>query len=291
MSELICLDERYSTTRMLNNPRPNIKSNVENQNSLFCPVGGESQGEGGLRKCGYFKTSLPNQPLITVVTVVFNGAKYLEETIQSVINQTYSNIEYIIIDGGSTDGTLDVLYSFDNQLDYWVSEPDAGIYDAMNKAIELARGQFIYHLNIGDQLLCIPVLFEESELKEVICIAGVVQTSANSFHIPSVDLRLRFHNTLHHQGCFYRKTSNLFYDIHYKIFSDFDLNQRLLNDGGKFILCSDVVAIHDVGGVSHTTNRFFEVYSIVLKNFGPWWAVVCFAYFKYRGLLKRLQII
>jgi glycosyltransferase involved in cell wall biosynthesis len=90
-----------------------------------------------------------NKPLITVVTVVFNGAKFLENTIQSVINQTYSNIEYIIIDGCSTDGTLDVIEKYRDEIS-WVSEHDKGIYDAMNKGIAMANGKWINFMNAGD---------------------------------------------------------------------------------------------------------------------------------------------
>ena len=74
-----------------------------------------------------------DNPLITVVTVVFNDVQHIEDTILSVVNQTYPNIEYIIIDGGSTDGTIDIIKKYEERIAYWVSEPDKGIYDAMNK--------------------------------------------------------------------------------------------------------------------------------------------------------------
>jgi glycosyltransferase involved in cell wall biosynthesis len=93
------------------------------------------------------------KPLITVITVVFNGAKTLEETILSVINQTYNNIEYIIIDGGSTDGTLDILKYYENAIDYWVSEKDTGIYDAWNKGLRIASGEWIAFLGADDVYL------------------------------------------------------------------------------------------------------------------------------------------
>lgn len=246
---------------------------------------------GGKRSSETEQASKRETPLISVITVVYNDAAQVRSTIESVLQQKRTDIEYIVIDGGSTDGTCDVLHEFDSQIDYWVSEPDGGIYDAMNKAISLVRGQFVYHLNIGDRLLRIPGVFDEPVPEDVICIAGVVQTSANGLHIPSAGVSLRFHNTLHHQGCFYRKTSDLRYDLRYKVFSDFDLNQRLLRNGGRIDLCADIVAFHDSGGISHTTNHFFEVYDIVLKNFGPGWGAICFAYFKYRGLLKRLRLI
>ena len=108
--------------------------------------------EGGARSHNKPKNSLPNQPLITVITVVYNGVETLEDTIRSVIEQTYNNVEHIIIDGGSTDGTLDILRKYDGEIDYWLSEKDAGIYDAMNKGIALANGDYIGMLNADDFL-------------------------------------------------------------------------------------------------------------------------------------------
>lgn len=90
------------------------------------------------------------QPLITIITAVYNASEFLERTILSVLNQTWSNIEYIIIDGGSTDGTLDIIRKYEQPIAYWVSEPDKGIYDAWNKAIKLARGEWIVFLGAGD---------------------------------------------------------------------------------------------------------------------------------------------
>mgnify|MGYP006076921201 CR=1 FL=1 len=91
-----------------------------------------------------------NHPLISIITVVYNGAKTLEQTIQSVINQTYNNIEYIIIDGGSTDGTLDIIKEYENHISQWVSEPDKGLYDAMNKGISKAKGLLVGMINSDD---------------------------------------------------------------------------------------------------------------------------------------------
>lgn len=89
-------------------------------------------------------------PKITVITVVFNGYEVLEKTIISVINQVYNNIEYLIIDGGSNDGTLDIIKKYENSIQYWTSEKDKGIYDAMNKGLEKANGDWILFLNAGD---------------------------------------------------------------------------------------------------------------------------------------------
>jgi glycosyltransferase involved in cell wall biosynthesis len=109
-----------------------------------------ARSEGGLRINGVEKTSTQDTPLVTVITVVFNGAATVEHTIRSVIEQTYDNVEHIIIDGGSTDATLGILQKYDGNIAYWVSEKDAGIYDAMNKGIALARGDYIGMLNSDD---------------------------------------------------------------------------------------------------------------------------------------------
>jgi len=90
-------------------------------------------------------------PVVTVVTVVCNGEPLLERTIRSVVGQTYYAVELIIIDGGSTDGTLDIIRRYDPKIDYWMSEPDKGIYDAMNKGIDFATGAWICFLNAGDE--------------------------------------------------------------------------------------------------------------------------------------------
>lgn len=108
---------------------------------------------GNLNKTGAFEQGRHDQSLITIITVVFNGVQSIRNTIQSVVSQSYGNIEYIIIDGGSTDGTLDVIREFDNVIDYWVSEPDHGIYDAWNKGVVLANGEWIGFLGADDSYL------------------------------------------------------------------------------------------------------------------------------------------
>ena len=106
--------------------------------------------EGGTRLKGEKRESSKEYPLISIITVVFNGEKYLEEAIKSVLSQSYENIEYIIIDGGSTDGTLDIIKRYEDKIAYWKSEPDKGLYDGLNKGIALSNGAIFAALHADD---------------------------------------------------------------------------------------------------------------------------------------------
>lgn len=106
--------------------------------------------KGGRRERGGQRSSSPFEPLVSIVTVVYNGAATLERTMQSVFAQRYPNIEYIVVDGGSSDGTLDLLRKHEDRLDLWVSERDKGIYDAMNKGVALCTGEWVALINADD---------------------------------------------------------------------------------------------------------------------------------------------
>ena len=107
---------------------------------------------------------------ITIVTVTYNCSKILKETLESCINQDYENVEYIIIDGASTDGTLDIINQHSENISFILSEPDKGIYDAMNKGIEHATGEWIFFLNAGDKFYSNKTL---SDLFHNICEFGI----------------------------------------------------------------------------------------------------------------------
>src|SRR5262249_20286541 len=108
--------------------------------------------EGGRRMTGRVKSSTSTWPLVTYVTVVRNNVKTLQRAIDSVQRQTYPAVEHVVLDGGSTDGTLDVIRKYGDRLDYFASQPDEGVYEALNKAIPLARGDLICVLNSDDWL-------------------------------------------------------------------------------------------------------------------------------------------
>jgi glycosyltransferase involved in cell wall biosynthesis len=116
--------------------------------------------EGGVRCNGVSKHS-DKSALVSIITVVFNDVLHIEATIESVLAQTYENVEFIIIDGGSTDGTLDIIKKYEHAIDYWVSDRDNGIYDAMNKGIDLVSGGWINFMNSGDSF------YKTSVLKDI----------------------------------------------------------------------------------------------------------------------------
>lgn len=92
------------------------------------------------------------QPTFSIITITYNAVRLVEQTLLNVLSQSYPNIEYIVIDGGSTDGTVDIIKQYESGLAYWVSEPDKGIYDAMNKGLQKATGDYVWFINAGDSL-------------------------------------------------------------------------------------------------------------------------------------------
>ena len=107
--------------------------------------------EGGLRTKKIFKKSKKDEPLISIITVVLNNEKYLQEAIESLKSQSYRNFEHIVIDGGSSDRTLEIIKKNDENIDYWISKKDKGIYDAFNLGMKLARGDYLGFLNSDDK--------------------------------------------------------------------------------------------------------------------------------------------
>jgi glycosyltransferase involved in cell wall biosynthesis len=168
-----------------------------------------------------------SKPKISIITVVYNGEKYLEETIKSVINQTYDNIEYIIIDGGSSDGTLEIIKKYEDRIDYWVSEQDKGIYDAMNKGIKAFSGDYINFLNAGDSFVSNEVLakvFDKKQKYDLVYGAIALQSSENKFLTNVYPKKFTKFNlifwgtgTLNHQTMFVNRNILVKYSLDYRL--------------------------------------------------------------------------
>jgi glycosyltransferase involved in cell wall biosynthesis len=219
----------------------------------------------------------PNKTLITVITIVFNDEKNIERTIQSVINQTYKNIDYIIIDGGSTDKTLDIIHKYEEKIDYWITENDKGIYDAMNKGISLARGEWINFMNSGD------IFFDKETIakinfdrdKNINVLYGDAETEYTGFSkiYKAGNLRdLPYSMQFSHQSAFFRTAyhqQNLF-TLKYKFASDFYLILQLfINNPDSFAEVPIVISSVSVGGISDK-KTYLSVYErwLIVKELG-----------------------
>lgn len=217
-------------------------------------------------------------PLISVITVVYNGAQFLEETILSVINQTYPNLEYIIIDGGSSDGSVDIIKKYEDKIAYWVSEPDRGIYDAMNKGITKAHGEWINFMNASDTFYSHETLeriFSSTFLTDVIAGAYQLKGTKEGLYFPLQILDLVAYGELLscHQALFFNKntlSTEIYYDTRYKINADNDIMMRLCNAKYKIGFTNEIVAVFDTTGISSRKPKGFipEKYKIIYKNFG-----------------------
>jgi len=147
-------------------------------------------------------------PLVTIVTVCFNAAAHIEQTIKSVLAQSYSQIEYVVIDGGSTDGTLEIIERFSNRITKWISEPDDGIAHAMNKGLEMTRGDYVLFLHADDYLLSQTSIEEAvSYLQgdhEIVAFTIYYETSkGKALNRPrGFDWRMNFKTGLWHQAVF-----------------------------------------------------------------------------------------
>lgn len=181
-----------------------------------------------------------NRPLISIITVVFNSELFLEKTIKSVVNQSYTEIEYIIIDGGSTDGTLEIIKRYEKYLSIWISEQDEGLYDAMNKGIALAKGEYLWFINSGDEL------YSENILNDIFAqidtLPDVIYGETEIINFKGQSLGMRRHKTpkkldwksfrfgmlVCHQSIIVRSSLVENYVIDYKYSSDFEWVVRIL---------------------------------------------------------------
>lgn len=226
--------------------------------------------EGGLRTEGYFKKSLNNKPLLSIITVVFNGEKYLEETIRSVINQTYDNVEYIIIDGGSTDGTIDIIKKYKNKIDYWKSEKDSGIYDAMNKGIDLVAGDWINFMNAGDKFYdnttCNTLFKEDKDFANIDILYGDLIVDYGKFNrlekAKSID-KIWKGMVFSHQSSFIRSSyhKEKKYTLSYNIAGDFEFFYNTFKKNKQFKYLNNTISIMGVEGLSDG-NRFQSIWQM-----------------------------
>ncbi len=235
--------------------------------------------EGGLRTRGIIKSSTPAEPLLSVITVVYNGAAHIERAFESVFSQDYSNIEYIVVDGGSSDGTVDIIREHENKIDYWVSESDHGIYDAMNKGVVISKGDLIGVLNSDDY-------YEPGAIKDVVTTyleteyRGII--FGNSFVIQG-DLGIRYLSIgkaslwrglgFKHQAMFVHRYVHEqigLYNTGYRIAADYDFVMNAVCKGVRLVHIEKNLVNYSNTGVSgiNRIETLNEIRMIAREHFG-----------------------
>ena len=225
--------------------------------------------EGGLRTQKIFKNSSKDNPLITVITVVKNSSKTLEKCIKSVMSQKFVNIEHLIIDGGSNDGTISILKKYSNNIDYWISEKDKGIYDAMNKGLKLSLGNYIGILNADDyykkdSLEIIIKYF--NKYKDIDFVFGTVfKGKILSGYWPNkIKWKFNFYSA-HSVGFFIKRNSQKkigLYNNKFKYSADRDLFYRMIKDykmKGVATSRKELIGYFNKGGVSESVSFFHRL--------------------------------
>ena len=199
---------------------------------------------------------------ISIITVCYNAIETIEQTILSVIDQNYTRIEYIIIDGESTDGTVDIIRKYSDHIAYWISEPDNGIYDAMNKGIAAATGDYIYFIGADDILLrsSIESLVSKIQNPGSIYYGNVVLEGCDAIYGGKFSKWKIIKQNIPHQALFYpaeimKKNP---YDLSYPAFADWDLNMKLYTQGNKFEYLPIIISVFGNDGKSSSGDFVFE---------------------------------
>lgn len=216
----------------------------------------------------------PNTPArVTIIIVTYNAAKHLQTCLNSIYAQQYPAIDIVVIDGKSTDGTADILQQNTSKLHYWVSEPDNGIYDAMNKALHHITGPWVYFLGADDELLSeFSTMVYELKDANAIYYGNVLADGVKRSGLISSYYMAK--GGIYHQAIIYPKSvfENYTYNTKYKIAADYALNMRLFKDKRyRFVYVDMIIAKYNHTGISsQVVDEAFEMdkTKLILSNFG-----------------------
>lgn len=220
-------------------------------------------------------------PTLSVITIVYNNARDIERTILSVINQTYPHIEYIIVDGKSTDGTLDIIKKYDAKIAKMISEKDEGIYDAMNKGLLAATGDYVLFMNSGDEIYAqdtVEKIFSSSPNADIYygeteMINDRLENLGRRRHQAPKQLNLqsfRYGMSVSHQAIYVKRSITAPYDRKYELSSDIDWILQAVKRASKIVNVNAYVAKYLTGGMSKAKHKqsLLERFDIMKKYYG-----------------------
>ena len=208
------------------------------------------------------------QPKLSIITINLNNRDGLRRTAESVISQTFRDLEWIVIDGGSTDGSRELIEQYSDHITYWVSEPDHGIYNAMNKGIKVAKGEYLQFLNSGDYLRepsTLNKVFSTSPIGDILygdCAVKLPDDEMQEIHYgDTFTFKTLIDGSINHQSTFIRRgiLENNPYDETLKIVSDrkFFIQQALARK--KFVHIPLTIAVIDTNGISSTNDELLQL--------------------------------
>lgn len=243
---------------------------------------------GGLRSKGIKRELKEGFPIISIISIVRNDQAHIRETIESVINQTYANIEYIVVDGGSTDSTVEIIKEYEDKIDYWISEPDKGIYNANNKGFSYTTGDFINYMNSGDKFYNNDVIANIfPQYKDFDFIYGNTYMDGYKI-IPEIVSEKMFlkQKTINHQAVFAsRKCFDYLFDENLKVVADRDWILANYRKKYSFKYVDVDVTVYDNTGVSSKPEKFNpDFLKFIKKNYN----FFLYLYFYIRKKLGRL---
>jgi glycosyltransferase involved in cell wall biosynthesis len=220
-------------------------------------------------------------PILSVITIVYNNVNDIERTMLSVLNQTYQSIEYIVVDGSSTDGTLDIIKKYESRIAKFISEKDEGIYDAMNKGLELATGDYVLFMNSGDEFYdddTVAAVFASAADADIYygeteMIDGTGQNLGQRRHKAPKQFTWRdfkFGMSVSHQAIYIKRELIEPYDRRYELSADIDWIIRAAKKAKKIVNVNRYVAKYLVGGMSKARHRqsLTERFDIMKRHYG-----------------------